>query len=58
MKQRLKKAFEFANDVAFYFAVVIYLMLAVSIAIEVPSIGIIALILGILSAISDRRKKK
>lgn len=58
MKQKLKKAFEFVNDVAFYFTVGIYLMFAVSIAIEVPPVGITALIFGILSAISNRRKKK
>ena len=48
MKQKLKKAFEFVNDVAFYFTVGIYLMFAVSIAIEVPPVGIAALIFGIL----------
>ena len=58
MKQKMKKIFEFVNDVAFYFTVGIYLMFAVSIAIEVPSIGIAALIFGILSAISNWRKKK
>ena len=57
-KQKLKKIFEFVNDVAFYFTVGIYLMFAVSIAIEVPPVGIAALIFGILSAISNRRKKK
>ena len=58
MKQKLKKIFEFVNDVAFYFAVGIYLMFTVNIAIEVPSIGIAALVFGILSVISNRRKKK
>lgn len=58
MKQKLKKVFEFTNDVAFYFAVGIYLMFAVSIAIEAPYVGIAALIFGILSAISGRRKKR
>ena len=58
MKQKLKKIFEFVNDVAFYFTVGIYLMFAVSIAIEAPSVGIAALIFGILPAISNRRKKK
>ena len=58
MKQKLKKIFEFVNDVAFYFTVGIYLMFAVSIAIEAPPVGIAALIFGILSAISNRRKKK
>ena len=55
---KLKKIFEFVNDVAFYFAVGIYLMFAVGIAIEVPPVGIAALIFGILSAISNWRKKK
>ena len=58
MKQKLRKIFEFVNDVAFYFTVGIYLMFAVSIAIEVPPVGIAALIFGILSAIGNRRKKK
>ena len=58
MKQKLKKIFEFVNDVAFYFTVGLYLMFAVSIAIEVPPLGIAALIFGILSVISNRRKKK
>ena len=58
MKQKMKKIFGLVNDVAFYFTVGIYLMFAVSIAIEVPPIGIAALIFGILSAISNRRKKK
>ena len=58
MKQKLKKIFEFVNDVAFYFTVGIYMMFAVSIAIEVPPVGIVALIFGILSAIRNWRKKK
>lgn len=58
MKQKLKKAFEFANDVAIYFAAGVYMMFAVSIAIQVPAVGIAALIFGILSVMSDRRKKK
>ena len=58
MKQKLRKIFEFVNDVAFYFTVGIYLMFAVSIAIEVPPVGIAALIFGVLSDISNRRKKK
>lgn len=58
MKQKLKKIFGLVNDVAFYFTVGIYLMFAVSIAIEVPPVGIAALIFSILSAISNWRKKK
>lgn len=62
MMNKIKNCIEFICDVITWFTVLMFIFIAIQIAVsvayKVPVIGILALLFSVFTAISDRRKGK